>query len=99
MSNRSPMCWRLAAVVGFRTCLGILARDAFAVQPTITPLDGIFELKPKDNDLYRCENTPVIELPGKPTWPSGSAGAIEAHAVELYQHERCDVRPYLVGRS
>ena len=33
---------------------------------TVTPLDGVFELGPKDDYLYRCENTPRIELPGKP---------------------------------
>ena len=33
---------------------------------TITPLDRVFELRPKDDYLYRCNDTPRIELPGKP---------------------------------
>ena len=33
---------------------------------TVTPLDGVFELGPKDDYRYRCEDTPRIELPGKP---------------------------------
>ncbi len=33
---------------------------------TITPLDGTFEMKPRDRYTYVCEQRPAIALPGKP---------------------------------